>query len=139
MSRAGSASAISPTGIVIVTHGQIGQSLIEVAEFILGTSLADVRFLTFRQSAMQETGDDELRRTIAEANQGHGVLVLTDVGGASPCNRISRIVEAGQVAMVSGLNLAMLIRVWNYRQKPLAQLVDIATEGAIRDIKGYRK
>ena len=129
----------SATGIVIVTHGQIGRSLIEVAEFILGVSLDEVRFLPFRQSSMQETGDDELLRAIAETNRGQGVLVLTDIGGASPCNRVARILESGDVAMVSGLNLAMLIRVWNYRQKPLAQLVDLATEGAIRDIKGYRK
>ena len=129
----------NPTGIVIVTHGQIGRSLIEVADFILGEPLDDVRFLPFRQSAMKETGDDELQRAVAEANRGQGVLVLTDIGGASPCNRVARILGSGDVAMVSGLNLAMLIRVWNYRQKPLAQLVDLATEGAIRDIKGYQK
>ena len=129
----------SVTGIVIITHGQIGKSLIEVAEFILGESLQEIRFLPFRQSEMQETGDEELQRAVAGADKGQGVLVLTDMGGASPCNRVAQILKAGEVAMVSGLNLAMLIRVWNYRQKPLAQLVDIATEGAIRDIKGYRK
>lgn len=127
------------TGIVIITHGQIGWSLIEVAEFILGESLESVQFLPFRQSAMQETGDGELRRAIAEANQGQGVLVLTDIGGASPCNYVTRLLESSDVAMVSGVNLAMLLRVWNYRHKPLPQLVKLATEGAIRDIRAYKK
>jgi len=129
----------SETGIIIITHGQIGRSFIEVAEFILGESLDAVQFLPFRQSAMQATGDEELRRAIAEANRGQGVLVLTDIGGASPCNYVTRVLESNDVAMVSGINLAMLIRVWNYRQKPLSQLVKLATEGAIRDIKEYRK
>ena len=127
------------TGIVIITHGQIGRSLIDVAEFILGESLDAVRFLPFRQSAMQETGDEELRRAIGEANRGQGVLVLTDIGGASPCNYVTRVIESSDVAMVSGINLAMLIRVWNYREKPPSQLTRIATEGAIRDIKEYKK
>lgn len=131
--------AAGTTGIVIITHGQIGRSLIEVAEFILGESLGAVRFLPFRQSAMQATGDEELRRTIAEANQGQGVLVLTDIGGASPCNYVTRLLETSDVAMVSGVNLAMLIRVWNYRHESLTELVRLATEGAIRDIKAYKK
>jgi mannose/fructose-specific phosphotransferase system component IIA len=41
--------------------------------------------------------------------------------------------------MVSGLNLAMLIRVWGYRSKPLRQLVKLATEGAVRDIMEIKK
>ena len=127
------------TGIVIITHGQIGRSFIEVAEFILGESLDAVRFLPFRQSAMQETGDEELRRAIGEANQGQGVLVLTDIGGASPCNYVTRVLESSDATMVSGINLAMLIRAWNYREKPPSQLTRIAAEGAIRDIKEYKK
>jgi PTS system ascorbate-specific IIA component len=127
------------TGFVIVTHGQIGRSLIDVAEFILGQSLAAIHFVSFRQSEMEKTGDDEINRAIDSADQGYGVLVLTDIGGASPCNYVARLLPRDRVALVSGINLAMLIRVWNYRNKPLRQLVKLATDGAVRDITEHRK
>jgi len=124
----------SHTGLVIVTHGQIGRSLIDVAEFILDESLAAVRFVSFRQSELEKTRDDEIIGAIDSADQGQGVLVLTDICGASPCNHVARLISRDRVALVSGINLAMLIRVWNYRNKPLRQLVKLATDGAIRDI-----
>ena len=127
------------TGVVIVTHGQIGRSLIDVAEFILDQSLAAVQFVSFGQSEMDNTGDDEINRAIDSADQGCGVLVLTDIGGASPCNYAARLLPRDRVALVSGINLAMLIRVWNYRNKPLRQLVKVATDGAIRDITEHRQ
>lgn len=128
-------SGSSPTGLVLLTHGQIGQALVEVAEFILGRSLADIRVVSFRQSAAEKTGDAEIRQAIETANQGAGVLVLTDIGGASPCNFASRLLGVTDVAVISGLNLAMLIRAWNYRDQPLRRLADLAQEGAIRDIR----
>lgn len=132
-------AAKGQTGLVVVTHGLIGRAMIEVAEFILGQSLAAIRFVSFRQSAMEKTGADEIRQAIDSADQGRGVLVMTDIGGASPSNYAATLLPATQVAMVSGLNLAMLIRVWGYRSKPLRQLVKLATEGAIRDIMEYKK
>lgn len=125
------------TGLVILTHGEIGRSMLEVAEFILEQSLASVRVISFQQSAIKETADEEIQAAIDQANLGSGVLVMTDVGGASPCNYAARLRSTADVAVVSGLNLAMLIRVWNYRHKPMRQLVSLAIEGAIRDIREF--
>lgn len=122
-------------GLVLLTHGEIGQALIDVAEFILDRSLADIRVVSFRQSAAEKTGAEEIRKAIDSANLGHGVLVLTDLGGASPCNQVTRLPCSSEVAVVSGLNLAMLIRAWNYRDKPLGQATALATEGGVRDIR----
>jgi mannose PTS system EIIA component len=127
------------TGLVLLTHGSIGHSLLEVAQFILGQSLDDVGVVSFQQSALKETGGDDIQQVVDRANQGNGVLVLADLGGASPCNYATGFCGCPDVAVVSGLNLAMLIRVWAYRAKPLRQLVKIATEGAIRDIKECKK
>jgi PTS system mannose-specific IIA component len=126
------------TGIVLVTHGQIGRSLLDVAEFILDQSLAEVAFISFRQSAMEHTGASEIMRAIAAADQGQGVLVLTDVGGASPCNQVTTLLADSGAALVTGLNLAMLIRAWNYRQRDARQLATLAAEGAVRDIREYQ-
>ena len=125
------------TGIVLLTHGHIGRALIEVAEFILDRALTEVRVVSFRQSTAENTGDAEIRQAIDTADLGSGVLVLTDISGASPCNHVTRVSGGANVAVISGLNLAMLIRAWNYRNRPLRQLAELAQEGAIRDIRTY--
>jgi len=127
------------TGLVLVTHGQIGRSLLDVAEFILDESLADVGFVSFRQSAMENTGEGDIRRAIDAADQGQGVLVLTDIGGASPCNQVLCLMPCCQAEVVTGLNLAMLIRAWNYRQQAPHRLAELAAEGAIRDIREFHQ
>jgi mannose/fructose-specific phosphotransferase system component IIA len=88
---------------------------------------------------MEKTGDDEINKAIDGADRGCGVLVLTDIGGASPFNYVARLLPNDRVALVSGINLAMLIRVWNYRNRPLSQLVKLATDGAVRDIREHRR
>jgi mannose/fructose-specific phosphotransferase system component IIA len=125
------------TGLVLVTHGQIGQSLIDAAAFILDQPLTDVRFVSFRQSAMEETGEAEIRAAIDGAERGQGVLVLTDIGGASPFNSVTRLLQEGRITLVTGVNLAMLIRAWNYRDQPPARLVAMVAEGGIRDIREF--
>ncbi len=127
------------TGLVLVTHGQIGQSLLDVAEFILDQSLAEVGFVSFRQSSMEHTGEAEIRRAIETANQGQGVLVLTDIGGASPFNQVASLIPSCAAELVTGLNLAMLIRAWNYRQQAPHRLAILAAEGAIRDIREFHQ
>lgn len=130
-------STRAATGLVLVTHGQIGKSLLEVAEFILAQSLAEVGFVSFRQSAMENTGEEEIKRAISAADQGQGVLVMTDIGGASPFNQVASVLPDCGVELVTGLNLAMLIRAWNYRQQAAHQLALLAAEGAIRDIREF--
>jgi len=127
------------TGLVLVTHGQIGQSLLDVAAFILDESLADVGFVSFRQSAMEHTGEGDIMGAIEAANQGQGVLVLTDIGGASPFNQVVSLMPSCPAEVVTGLNLAMLIRAWNYRQQAPRQLAVLAAEGAIRDIREFHQ
>ena len=124
-------------GIVIVTHGQTGQSLVNVAEFILGQSLGRIRCIAFNQSGEQQIGDDELRQVIVESDRGEGVLVLTDLVGASPANRVAGLIGGYHATMVTGINLAMLIRVWNYRDTPLESLTHKAVQGGKRGVEAF--
>jgi len=124
-------------GIVIVTHGQTGQSLVNDAEFILGQSLGSIHCIEFNQSGNQPTGDDELKQVIAQSDHGEGVLVLADLVGASPANLVTGLLKEYRAAMVTGINLAMLIRVWNYRDTPLESLTDKAVQGGVRGIEAF--
>jgi PTS system ascorbate-specific IIA component len=66
-------------------------------------------------------------KLIRELDSGSGVLVLSDICGATPCNIGSRLVRQGKVECLAGVNLPMLVRALTYRHEPLA----IASEKAL--------
>jgi PTS system ascorbate-specific IIA component len=126
-------------GIVVVTHGTTGRALLEVAEFILGESMDEIRFVPFRQSGDENTTSGEVEATLAEVDSGDGILVLTDLIGASPSNLVAKRLEAHDGVMVTGLNLAMLMCVWNYRKQPLGMLARKAVDGGRRGVKIFQE
>lgn len=126
-------------GLVIVTHGMTGAVLLEVAEFLLGESMSDIRFVPFRQSGDNVTTTQEVEDAMAAADSGDGLLVLTDLIGASPSNLVAERLEAHDAVMVTGLNLAMLVSVWNYRRQPLGLLARKAVESGRRGVKIFHE
>ena len=122
-------------GLVIVTHGRTGAALLEEAEFILGQPLEQVRFVPFEASGSHTSGILAIHEAIAAADAGSGVLVMTDLIGSSPSNRATALLEHFDAVLVTGINLAMLIRVWNYRDQPLGNLARKAVEGGRQGIK----
>lgn len=126
-------------GIVIVTHGKTGGSLAEEAGFVLGKAMDDILFVEFNGSNDLSNGVSEIRSSIARADSGDGVIVLTDLIGASPSNLVADVLEDYHALMVTGVNLSMLIRVCNYRDDPLERVVRKAVEGGRRAIKIVQK
>ncbi len=112
--------------IVLVTHPGIATAMRDRAAEILDTSLEEV-MITELDSG---TGDPRPRLPgrLADLDRGDGVLILTDLPGATPCNRARRSVPAHS-ALISGLNLPMLIRAWNYRDRPLDELRRLVLDG----------
>lgn len=121
-------------GLVIVTHGQIGHALIEAAEFILDRSLQSVRCVAVTQSGAEMPDEASMREVIRGADQGDGVLILTDLACASPSNIAEQQLPSCPATVVSGINLPMLLRVWNYRDEPLEQLAERACQGGLKGI-----
>ena len=64
-----------------------------------------------------------------ELDEGQGVLILSDIYGATPCNMVSKLLEPGRVEGVAGVNLPMLVRALTYRNESLARLVEKALSG----------
>ncbi len=116
-------------GILIVTHGSIGESLLSSAAQILGGTppLAS----TLGVSRHDDPDDILLRASelLEGLDQGEGVLVLTDIFGATPGNVVSRLLEDGRVEGVSGASLPMMLRVLTGRDGSLAALVQRALSG----------
>jgi mannose PTS system EIIA component len=117
-------------GILIVAHGTLGESLVHCASHVLGK-----RPLYLRQLGVTVHDDPEAilpqgRDLIRFVDQGQGVLVMTDIFGATPSNIACKLLDAGRVEGVAGVNLPMLIRALNYREKlPLSDLIQKAQSG----------
>lgn len=121
-------------GILIVSHGAFGESLIHSASHVLGK-----RPLYLRQLGVTVHDDPDALIPLAEdlirfLDQGEGVLVLTDIYGATPSNIASRLLRPGRVEGLAGVNLPMLIRALAYRNEPLAAMRDKALEGATEGV-----
>lgn len=122
-------------GLVIVTHGDIGKSLIGAAEFILGQPLDRIACIAVRQSGTEIPDMEIMRDAIGSVDDGDGVLVLTDLACASPSNIVEQLMQDRQARVVSGINLSMLLRAWNYRDDPLEKLAERAFKGGIKGIE----
>jgi PTS system mannose-specific IIA component len=98
-------------GVLIVTHGEIGRSLLDSASQILGGVPAQVCTL----SVWRQDDPDDLvlraREMMDQIDAGNGVLILTDIFGATPGNVVSKLLQDGRVEGVSGVSLPMLLRV----------------------------
>ena len=121
-------------GILLVSHGAFGESLIHSASHVLGK-----RPLYLRQLGVTVHDDPEAILPVAEdlirfLDQGEGVLVLTDIYGATPSNVAAKLLRPGRVEGIAGVNLPMLIRALNYREEPLAELVGKVLEGGTEGI-----
>ena len=104
-------------GIVIVTHSRLGAAFIEASEFIIGNRPE----ATVSVSIDLNENVDKLRAKIAagikKVNKEKGVLILTDMFGGTPSNLSYSFLEEGHIEVISGVNLPILIKAVNIRNK----------------------
>lgn len=123
--------------ILIITHNLIGQELIATATSILGNNALAIHSLSIPANLEPEqigSYADTIRNSIVQLNSAQGVLILTDVYGATPNNLARYFAASLKAEVVSGINLPMLLRILNYNGQQLDQLVTTAVEGAIKSI-----
>ena len=116
-------------GVLIVTHGNIGESMLSSAGQILG----GVPPLVATLGVSRNDDPDEVTLRAGELleglDQGDGVLILTDIFGATPGNTISHLLDDGRIEGVSGISLPMLLRVLTGRNGSLPAAVKRALTG----------
>ena len=116
-------------GVLVVTHGSIGEALLASAAQILGHPPQQVATLSVWR---QDDPDDLVQRArelLEGLDAGDGVLVLTDIFGATPGNVVSRLLQDGRIEGVSGASLPMLLRVLTGRNGSLSAAVQRALSG----------
>ena len=116
-------------GVLLVSHGALGEVVLDIAVKTLSVCPLATRALGIPfdsdPDAMQQTALNMLQ----ELDSGDGVLVLTDMFGATPSNVACTLSQQDNVLVVAGLNLPMLLKVFNYAQLELDELARRAVEG----------
>jgi len=104
-------------GIVIVTHCQLGEALIEAAEFIIGERPGSLESVSIDLSENAEKLRNKISQGIKKVEKQEGVLILTDMFGGTPSNLSYSFLEEGRIEVLSGVNLPVLIQAANMREK----------------------
>jgi len=118
-------------GILLITHEGIGNALVAVADRLLSR-------LPLRTEALEVPFEGDPDALLPQASAalrrvdgGDGVLVLTDLYGATPSNLAAKVARLGTpVRRVSAVSLPMLLRVMNYADLGLDELPAVAAAGA---------
>jgi PTS system mannose-specific IIA component len=121
-------------GILIVAHDTLGESLVRAVTHVLGTTPPQ-----FEAFAVSATDDPLLllpraREAVARLDTGDGVVVFSDIFGATPCNLACKLLAPGRVEGVAGVNLPMLVRVFTYRTRGMDTLMKKAISGGCEGV-----
>jgi PTS system ascorbate-specific IIA component len=116
-------------GILLLTHAPLGQAFIAAVTHVFRSPPAQVEAL----DVIADQDPEEVRRlacnAIARVNDGAGVLVITDMMGGTPSNCTLPLCVPGEVEVIAGISLPMLLRAISYRHNTLDVTVEMALAG----------
>ena len=116
-------------GLLIVTHGKLGENMLDTATQMLGVCPLATAVLPVPFDCDPDTVLEDAARLAEELNGGGGVLILTDMYGSTPSNIVNRLQGRYKIKVVSGVSVPMLIRVLNYPRLTLDELASKALSG----------
>ncbi|WP_321493147.1 PTS sugar transporter subunit IIA [uncultured Desulfobacter sp.] len=105
------------TGILIVTHANLGATLIETLEFILGKKQENLAAISIDIKQDPEGLRKRIKQGIKDVYCEKGVIILTDMFGGTPSNLAYAFLEEGKVEVISGVNLPIVLKAVTSREK----------------------
>jgi PTS system ascorbate-specific IIA component len=122
-------------GLLIITHDGIGETLLSNAVHILGGRCPmAAETLAITDANSRESYEAEAAAMAERLDRGAGVLILTDIYGASPAN-VARSLDIGESkSLVAGVNLPMILKILNYSHLGLVELTEKAIIGGQESI-----
>lgn len=115
-------------GVLIITHVKIGRDLLTTVSDMIDTLPLQTDILEVRRIQDTDGMLRQGRRLLERLDSGDGVLILTDAYGSTPSNIANGITEGVRCRVVSGINLPMLVSVYNFAHYDLNQLARCALE-----------
>lgn len=114
-------------GLVIVTHGQLAQELVAATEHVVGKLAACIAVSIGADDDMEQRRDD-IRAAVNAADEGDGVIIVTDIFGGTPSNLSMSLLEKCKVEVIAGANLPMMITLAEARGR--MKLEDLASNAS---------
>ncbi|MBT6206054.1 MAG: PTS sugar transporter subunit IIA [Alphaproteobacteria bacterium] len=102
-------------GLVLVTHGRLAEEFVAATEHVVGEQTS-VRTICIGPDDDMEKRRDDILDAVKNVDNGSGVIVLTDMFGGTPSNLAISVMEAGNVEVIAGINLPMLIKLASARE-----------------------
>ncbi len=125
--------------IVVIAHEPLASALVAAAQHVYSrdpnAASRQLTALDVDPKAPLPAVIAQARSLVDQADRGQGVLILTDVIGATPANVASRLAQPGRVAVAAGVNLPMLLRALCYGELSLDAVLAKALDGASQGIR----
>lgn len=112
-------------GLVIVAHAELAEALLSTTEHVVGRQNA-ARAIAVGPSDDLRTRQAEIDAAVAEVNSGSGVVIVTDMFGGTPSNLAHGAMKGGQIEVIYGANLPLLVKLVKMREHPLQDAVNAA-------------
>ena len=109
-------------GLMIITHGNLALELKSAMEHMIGNQ-NDIEILSITPEDDIDIQKNNIEKKLKELNQGKGVIILTDVFGGTPSNLALNFLEPGIIEIISGVNLPMLIKICQLRDKNILEVI----------------
>ncbi|MDH5387091.1 MAG: PTS fructose transporter subunit IIA [Gammaproteobacteria bacterium] len=120
--------------LLLVTHKGIASNLLETAYSIVNDKPDNLAYVEVPMDAPVDAMRENIQQQLNQFDQNKDLLILTDIYGGTPSNLASCFVSNTKTQLVSGLNLAMIIKAINYRRLPLNELVEKIIQGGRQSI-----
>lgn len=101
-------------GLVLVTHGRLAVEFVQALEHVVGSQQNVATICIGPEDDMEQRRQDIID-AVAAAEEGDGVVLLTDMFGGTPSNLAISVLDKGQVEVIAGINLPMLIKLAGLR------------------------
>jgi PTS system mannose-specific IIA component len=119
-------------GILVVSHEPLGTALLHCTRHIFGRLPPQLAALDVIPDEDPDQALHAARELIRRINDGSGVIVLTDLFGATPARIAARLVDPGRIVVIAGVNLPLLVKALTHRRGPLDEIASKLLEG-VRD------
>ena len=102
-------------GLVLVTHGSLATEFVVAMEHVVGPQ-QQIETICIGTDDDMELRRADIATAVARVNDGSGVILLTDLFGGTPSNLAISLLKAGEIEVIAGINLPMLIRLESARK-----------------------